>query len=278
MTAAWPSARSASTSAIDAAYDGRRASWCSQSRVAASRCSGRWIAWASSAARAEFAAASARRTCSGSTDRALAVDSWASGTKTTGSTSGCTGRWTVRVVPARRPTTTGSRPPWTLAVALSGCPSRREARVSAKREVDVGAVEPAGDVVQRLRRDDPVTIAVADDPSPRPCGTSLRHSRCSPGRRLDAELGPGDLHGAVHEVGGVERHRVGTLALDRDDETRASATVARQVSHTPRAQPTESKPGPRFALLAGTRTSTAAPTRSGVAAHVTPRGRAPPRR
>ena len=52
-----------------------------------------------------------------------------------------------------------------------------------------------------------------------------------------------------------------------------SVTAARQVSHTPRAHPTESNPGPRLALLAGHayldgRAGDAAP---GV--HVSPRGR-----
>lgn len=39
-------------------------------------------------------------------------------------------------------------------------------------------------------------------------------------------------------------------------------TVAEHVSHTPSAQPMESKPGPRLALLAETSTSTPTPTRS----------------
>ena len=59
-TAAWPSARSASTSAMDAGNDARRGSWCSQSRVAGSSRSGRRVsACTSRAARPELRAASA---------------------------------------------------------------------------------------------------------------------------------------------------------------------------------------------------------------------------
>ena len=106
---------------MDAGYELRLASWWSQSCVAASRWSGETpSAWPRRAARAELAAASARRTCCGSTERAFAVDSWAAGAKTTGSTSGCTGRCTVDVVVPPSSDHDSVTPPWTLADALSG--------------------------------------------------------------------------------------------------------------------------------------------------------------
>ena len=222
MTAAWPAARRASTSAIDSAYEVRRASWCSHSRVAASRCSGAAPrAWASRAARPELAAASARRTCCGSTERALAVESCTSGTKTTGSTSGCTGRCTVVVPTPSSSVHDRVAPPCTLADALSGWPSSRDARLLAKARSTSSPASPRERSCRRLGRDD----AGHDRGRRRAHPPSVRHGVAAVERqargRLDAELGPGHLHRAVHQVGGVERH--GTLALTRDRDHEAGA-------------------------------------------------------
>ena len=112
-------------------------------------------------------------------------------------------------------------PPWTLADALSGCPSSREANEFAKsRSTSASPEAPSDTSASACAATMPVTIAVADEPIPRPCGTSFTQSSRRPRWRLDPQLGPRDRHRPVHEVRPVEGHDAGTLTGDGHDETR----------------------------------------------------------
>ena len=110
------------------------------------------------------------------------------------------------------------RPPWTLAEALSGWPSSTLAMSVATSRSTVDDGSPASAASSSASESacaatTPATMAVADDPRPRLCGTPLRASRRRPaGRRLE----PGDpvRHGA-HTRCGRPGHLVGALARDR---------------------------------------------------------------
>ena len=103
----------------------------------------------------------------------------------------------------------------------------------------------------------PATIADADDPSPRLWGIPLRASRHrSAGMGVPSRANPW----AIARTTRCVASRGTSSALSPDTATRSpwpSPTVTSYSSHSPRANPTESKPGPRLAVLPGTRMCTA---------------------
>ena len=85
----------------------------------------------------------------------------------------------------------------------------------------------------------------------------LRADELAGPRRLAAERGRSRRAGPGRRGGLVARHRAGALALDRRPAGPAAGRRgATRSSCRPRAQAEASKPGPRLALVAGTRTST----------------------
>ena len=152
------------------------------------------------------------------------------GMKTTGTTSGCSGTRTVVV--AAFAVSPGSSlhdrviPPWTLADALSGWPSTIEAMslVNARSNGRSSRWEARESPCAAAM---PVTMAVAEEPSPRPWGTALRHRRCRRDRlpvRLPlprvgrVQVVPGGEHRPVDQVALVERHVASSLALHLDHQ------------------------------------------------------------
>ena len=234
------------------------------------------MAWRSRAARAEFAAASESRTCVGSTARAVAVDSCVCGVKTTGTTSGCGASRSVVVPSSASSDHDNVTPPWTLADELSGCPSSLAARsLTSPSSMSPGDL-PSRAALRAWANAMPVTIAVAEEPMPRPWGTAFSHSR-----RRPAGAGSPQASKARTRLRKTRcEESVGTASAPSPDTVTSrpglSRTVARQRSQTPRATPMESKPGPRLALLAGTRTAAVRPDCHSPT--ISSRGRGPRRR
>ena len=160
-----------------------------------------------------------------------------------------------------------------VGVALE---ARREA--VGEREVDVVPGPSAGEVVQGLRGDDAGDDGRRRRAHPPPVRHLVATVERQALRRLDAELGPGDLHGPVHEVGGVERHRTGTFTGDRDHEPGLPGHGG--AAGVPHAEGAADRVEPRAEVGAarGHADLDVVADAQLLPAHVTPRGRGPPRR
>ena len=142
-------------------------------------------------------------------------------------------------------------PPSTAGAALSGWPS-----ICVARSSTTSSDSASGSAISPRAATMPATTAAADEPSPRPCGIRLWHTRCRPGLRRADEVERGPQR-ADHQVPLVVGHLAGTLARDLDARRPASrAARTSSSSCSPRARPSASNPGPRLALVAGTRTRT----------------------
>ena len=262
-----------------------RCSWCSQSRVAASRCSGRRLsAWTSRAARPELAAASRV----GHRAAAAPRGPWRSpaarpGTKTTGATSGCTSA-AARSCRGRRPSPSH--------------PRQRQAAVDARRGVVGVPLEPARQALAKRGR--PVV-----EPAPRRASCSAlggndarddrRRRRAQPAavrdplRQPQAQPAGGSTPSAAQarciarctRWALVERHVAGALARDLDDEPRPLGHRGHDVRRPRPRGPGRASRSPgrgwRCSRARAPRTPTA-DRRASAALTVSPRGRAPARR
>ena len=250
--------------------------WCSQSSVAGiSRSGSTVMAWTSSAARPAVRAASPCGTIAGSTERACVVASRWSGTNTTGSIEGCgqrgsrgRARWSAG---RRRSTAIGqaaeAAPPRRCPGVPPGHTRQRAAsRVRSSPPASRSATTTPGDH-GRGRRAQPA--AVRDRVVRR---SAARASRQAPRRRVAARIGLDD------QVLPVERDVPGTLAVDRDLQTRLVEHLGRRRRRRgpgpdrgveARAEVGAGRGNPYGATLSD---ADRGPRRRG---HVSPRGRAP---
>ena len=142
-------------------------------------------------------------------------------------------------------------PPSRHGATLSGWPSRSAA--SCNTLASGNAATPPATSPRASRT--PATMAAEDDPRPRPCGIRLTH--CSampagwpPSRSKAARMAR--ITRCDSSVGTVCAPSPATsIRTRRSPMARATTSSCRS-----RASPNASKPGPRLALVAGTRTST----------------------
>src|SRR3954453_9665474 len=103
----------------------------------------------------------------------------------------------------------------------------------------------------------PPTIAAADEPRPRPCGIRLAQTTSNPRGRP-----PSRLNASYIALTTRLRALRATLAapMPATSTVRPGSSVTRTTmsSYSESARPSASNPGPRFALVAGTRTRTGA--------------------
>src|SRR3569833_3649634 len=202
----------------------------------------------SSAARPELAAASACGTISGSSPRARSVARRASGTSATGRTPGVTfslvSRGPEGVCQAI------VRPPARHGATLSGWPS---IRVASARTSSAVNFSPSGCRARAARM--PATVAAEEEPSPRACGMRLTQRIRSPGAAVPP-MSPYAERSVRAIRSSSPRPAVSSpsplTSIDRPDPAISTSTSSCRL----RASPSASKPGPRFALVAVTRTLT----------------------
>ena len=225
---------------IVAGYDGRRASWCSQSRVAACRCDGSAVrAWTSRAARPAPAAAAASGTVAGQHGAGRARRELRLGDEDDDLDVG------VRVEAGRHGALAAVEPgpvrhPAHREAAVARSPTRCR---DAPRARSRGA-SPARGRRARWHREPatrhtplvdpneracaattPATMAVADEPRPRLCGTPLAASRRRPAGRLDPSARHVCRMVACDEVPLVGGHVGGALPASTSMTSRRSSDV-----------------------------------------------------
>ncbi|SQD96030.1 hypothetical protein FMEAI12_3430010 [Parafrankia sp. Ea1.12] len=253
--AGMPAARSRPTRSAEAGMAGRRYGWCIRSSVAVSSSRERSSpapaagsapdsASASSAARPMFTAASACGTCFGRAPRACSVDWRRDGTNTTGrsSPSGATRR-DRGTSPSYQATV---RPPSRAAATLSGCPSIALATRSRP-------AAPSGPPARASAAVTPATIAAADEPRPRPCGIRFTQRSASPGCAHSSSSKVARIARTTRCASSAGTASGPTTSMESPDGVSRTDTS----SYSPSARPSASKPGPRLALVAGTRRRTA---------------------
>ena len=227
----------------------------------------------SSAARAALNAASACGTVSGSIPRAFLVATAVEGTHATGTMRSDGSTRSTEIAPASVVHATVT-PPYRHAATLSGCPSSSLA--SARRASSGNRSSPP--TTRARARMSPAMIAAADDPRPRPCGILLAHTRSRPRGRPPNAVNPLSIALATR----CRWSRGTPSAPSPWTSTRipaSSETWATTSSYRARAAPNASKPGPRLAEVAGTRTRVAAARNVGRPLGTTfTRGPARPRR
>ena len=235
-----------------------------------SRCSG-WPASAatSSAVRPASAAASACGTSAGSRPRATSVETGSGGTNTTTLDPRVDGGRRRRRSRRRRGPRSRSRRR-TPAPRCRGDPrSRRPAGTPRRRRAAAGrpATRPRASTTARPRS------AADDEPRPRACGTTLVQASRRPGgsgaHRVERRA-----HRADHEVRLVAAGTASAPAPSTSTTRPDPVTSASSSSRSDSARPSESKPGPRFAEVAGTETRTGPSTKvTGAQASPAARGR-----
>ncbi len=160
-----------------------------------------------------------------------------------------------QVPPRRRPASTrSSRHPARLGPRCPDVPRVRVARATISASVTAPAT-PA----RCAATVSPPTMAAADEPSPRPCGTALVQRRASP-RRASSPVASKVANPArttfatrfVASVGSVPAPAPTTSTLTVSPSTNLASIRSTRSS----ARPRQSNPGPRFALVAGTSTVT----------------------
>src|SRR4051812_18028356 len=103
----------------------------------------------------------------------------------------------------------------------------------------------------------PATIAAADDPRPRLCGMRLAHTISSP-RGLLASRSSVARSERTTRLRALRATVAAPTPATSTVRPGSSVTRTTTSSYRPRARPSASKPGPRLALVAGTRTRTGA--------------------
>ena len=186
--------------------------------------------------------ASALDTVGGSTARASTVALVSSGIRTTQRI--VSGRGTDTAMTPAGVSHDTVRPPWSAAATLSGCPSARAARArSAARSSGVPATALAPSI--------PPIHAAALDPSPRLSGIAFTHSIATPVNRRPA---------ASKSVRAARATMLASVAgswprpSPRTETVTPSASASVSSLYRASASPSASKPGPRLAEVAGTRT------------------------
>ena len=154
-------------------------------------------------------------------------------------------------------------PPNTLADELSGCPSSSRGEIVDRGEVD-GRRPSRSAAARAYAAPTPVTIAVAEEPSPRPCGTALMHTRSNPAGGATSRTSRAAATSERRDAARLSARcrRPSPVTVTRTPTSAATVTVQR--SRSSRPTPIESNPGPRFALLAGTDTVTDRPGVQGI--------------
>jgi len=136
---------------------------------------------------------------------------------------------------------------------LSGWPSMSVAR--ARSSSGVNSTIPASKPFAAIT---PETMAAPEEPRPRPWRNHVGRNQIDAGH-LDAFGSKSVSHRPGNEVGFIGGNFAFTDTVNVACTPEPSRTVARKVSSIVRAMPSVSKPGPRFAVVAGTRTLTLRP-------------------
>ena len=206
-------------------------------------------AWTSRAVCAEFLTASACVIESGSILRALDVDTDVDGINAIalmrGSTSTCTDSATLWLCCSSCQAIVA--PPKIAAATLSGWPSISLAKFNISSLL-IRSLPPK---TSARASDKPPTIALADDPRPRVCGITFKARSAIPRGFPPRNSKPLyiDLITKFFSLRGIASAPSPDISISI---TCSSKTCAMYLSCRPRAKPKESKPGPKFALVAGT--------------------------
>ena len=202
----------------------------------------------SSAALPASAAASACGTCWGSSPRATSVDSDSGGTNSAAPTRSSTGAPTAyHSSRSSRPEMT--KPPCSAGATLSGWPSSSMA--SSSSAASSRSSRPPSTSARASTS--PPTMAAEDEPRPRACGMALWQlsrspvgcpPRTSKARRIARTTRWSSSRGTTPAPAPV-------TSTTRPEPASSPSSSSRRS----RARPSESKPGPRFAQVAGTETS-----------------------